>query len=116
MFIQSTAELGSRDLRRAEPEQMPRDDLAVKQIDIIEQHLPGKAEHGKFRGVVLAAEHRFAEENATDAQPVKSPDEPIKIPDFHRVSPAACVQLFVGGDHFGEEPSLLPGPAPTRAG
>src|SRR5882762_4441956 len=66
-------------------------------------------------GIRFAAEHRFAEEDATKRNAVKAAYQPIFAPHLHRVREATPVQFNIGRDDLAANPRALLARARLRA-
>src|SRR5579875_147095 len=94
----------ARDEPRAEACEMARWQLTVDHGDRLDAAELDETGEGHVRGVPLPAEHRLAEEHASEPHSVESSREPAVEPRLHAVRVALAVQLDVGGPHLWGDP------------
>ena len=71
-------------------------------FDLFDQH------HQRYlRRVGCAAEHRLAEEHASQRHTVESTDEPVLLPRFDRVSQAHFEQPYIRLRHLVRDPGAV---------
>src|ERR1700733_16149011 len=78
--------------------------LAVDDRDAVAQTHRDQVGEGDLRGVPLAAEHRFAEKNLTQADSVESPREFSSAPGLDAMSLPEPMQPQVGVAHLRGDP------------
>src|ERR1035437_3826855 len=86
--------------------------LNVKQHEALPAQVLDQVEQCNLGGIADAVEHGFAREQAAYRDPVNAPDEAAALPALQTVGVAKFVQLRVGCDKLGADPSA---PAPQRA-
>src|SRR3954453_19178493 len=104
MFSELAYELAARDQLRAETEQMRGRHLAIDHVEITGNQFIAQTTQRNFRCIPFQAEHRFAEEDATDSNAVETADELSFTPGFHRMRVAQRIHGRVGGLHFRRQP------------
>src|SRR3569623_546494 len=95
----------SRDYFGAEKSEMSRCNLAVDQAIIPLLQLRDQMHERHFGRVVAAGEHRLTEKHLADGNTIQSADQFVSVPTFRRMGVTQPVQLAIGSDHLGGEPS-----------
>ena len=95
MLRQEFKEPPARQIAAAETRDVRRVDLAVDQRDAVRQTLLDQPRECHLRCVGCAAEHRFAEEYASQAESVETADELAASPGFDGMGMTEGVQFAV---------------------
>jgi hypothetical protein len=98
-----------------EARQVGSRDLAVEQLEAPADQLLDQSGHGHFRCVAGEAEHRFAEEHATERHAVDATDQGRPLPGLDRMCVPEFVQQLVGVTHGRRDPGALGSQRPVAA-
>ena len=86
-------------------------ELAIEQQEMPEPEPRHEPRQRDFRRIGAKAEHRFAEEGATEAHPVEAADQlamlALAVPAFDRMRLTGGVQAERGALDVGVDPGLL---------
>ena len=96
---------GPRYFASAQRGEVPRVLLAVNHGQLVVSTKSDQRGQCDFRGIGLQGKHGFAKHRASEGHAIQTPHQLIVHPSFNAVRMSRLVKLFVGLNHFRQDPS-----------